>query len=114
MLAIDELDMSFSVAIASTEVKSFEEGAKKETAAINDESQSRSRFYVSFARRNPPPKGGFLGLGKDQSEHQDVYDTIQVNIKFKSIELTEGAARIQDMLNLEIESREVPVDTGKK
>jgi hypothetical protein len=116
MLAIEELDMSFSVAIAHTEVKPFEEAAKRQAAGVNDESQSRSRLYVSFARRNPPAKGGFFNRDKNKEESipQDGFDTIQVNIKFKSIELTEGAARIQDMLNLEIESREPPVVGGGK
>jgi hypothetical protein len=100
LLAIEELEMSFAVAVAHSEVKTFEKDARetiekknKESAAPVDE-PARSSFQVAFARQ--PPSAGENGAGPRST------DTIEVKIKFKTIPIPEGASRVQDMLNLEI------------
>ncbi|MDR2784902.1 MAG: DUF2589 domain-containing protein [Treponema sp.] len=94
LLAIEELEMSFRVQVAHTDVKGGFSGEKKtpETAKTLAE-PDRSSFQVQFARR--AVSGGEDGGGPDAG-------TISVSIKFKSIPIPEGAARVLDSLNLDI------------
>ncbi len=98
LLGIEELEMSFSVAVARSEVKTF---INKSEDSLPPET-SRSSFLVTFARRRAVPADGGAKVNKDKEDNISNSDTIDVKIKFKSIPLPEGAARIQDMLNLGI------------
>jgi hypothetical protein len=109
MLAIDDVDLKFAVTIAQSEVAPFEKAGKDAVDQMN--SESRSRFYVSFARRQRSQTDGTAENGESaRAVPPDDADTVQVSIKFKALGLTEGAARLQDMLNLEIDSRSLDED----
>lgn len=101
LLAIEELEMSFSVAVAHSEVKTYEKTARDAVREQNEEAEktieepARSSFQVAFASRQQYDQAGGDAVPGGS-------DTIEVKIKFKSIPLPEGASRIQDMLNLEI------------
>jgi hypothetical protein len=98
LLAISELEMSFAVQIAHTEVKGFVENVENNAAIA----PPRSSFTVAFARR---VSSALKGKGKDGKENDappDNLDTIEVKIKFHAIDLPEGASRVLDMLNLDI------------
>ncbi|QQO10141.1 DUF2589 domain-containing protein [Breznakiella homolactica] len=97
LLGIEELEMSFSVAVARAEVKTFVNKAEE----VLPPETSRSSFLVAFARRKPSPEPE-KNSSKGKTEEPADTDTIEVKIKFKSIPLPEGASRIQDMLNLGI------------
>lgn len=98
LLAIDELEMSFAVAVVRSEIKSFKQKAEDTLNEIvseaGPEAPARSSFTVAFARNS-------LETADEKSAPSNL-DTIEVRIKFKSIPLPEGASRIQDLLNLEI------------
>jgi hypothetical protein len=91
LLAIEELEMSFKVQVAHTDVKSGYSGEKETAEALAE--PDRSSFQVQFARR--AVSGGEEGGGPEAG-------TISVSIKFKSIPTPEGAARVLDSLNLDI------------
>lgn len=95
MLAIDELDMAFSVTVGSSEVKTF----KNDLEEVLPKEQSRSSFEVAFARRVQQENTDKKTNNDFSSDNRD---TIDVKIKFKAIPLTEGAARVQDLLNIGI------------
>jgi hypothetical protein len=94
LLAIEALEMSFKVQVAHTDVKNGFPGEKKmpETAKTPVE-PDRSSFQVQFARRAVSGEGGDQGADAG---------LITVSIKFKSIPIPEGAARVLDSLNLDI------------
>jgi hypothetical protein len=93
MLAIEELEMSFSLSVSNSEVKKFENNIEE----VLPKEISRSSFQVGFARRDPQS----ISENKDSALSENgKKDTIDVKIKFKSIPLPEGAARVQDLLNL--------------
>jgi hypothetical protein len=93
LLSIDELEMSFAVQIAHTEVKG---GMENKTAGAGNplSEPDRTSFQVQFARR---AGGGDTG----KAEGGDG-GTVTVRIKFKSLPVPEGAARVLDSLNLDI------------
>jgi hypothetical protein len=94
LLAIDELEMSFKVQVAHADVKGgYTEDAKTPGTEKAMQEPDRSSFQVQFARRVVP--GGDEDGGADAG-------TISVSIKFKSIAVPEGAARVLDSLNLDI------------
>jgi hypothetical protein len=94
LLAIDELEMSFKVQVAHTDVKgNFSEEVKTPDAAKKMKEPDRSSFLVQFGRRT------VSGEGEDNGAEAGL---ITVGIKFKSIPIPEGAARVLDSLNLDI------------
>jgi hypothetical protein len=118
LLAIDEIDLDFAIQVASAETKGFIKSAHNKTQqANNGVAPPRSSFTVAFARR-----ASFLGglFGKDKAQEgqaqQEPFDTIDVKIKFKSVDLPEGAQRVLDMLNVGIgekKDQNAP-DTGRR
>jgi hypothetical protein len=94
LLAIDELEMSFKVQVAHTDIKG---GSAAETktpgTAKAMQDPERSSFQVQFGRRV------VSGEGEDKGAESGV---ITVGIKFKAIPIPEGAARVLDSLNLDI------------
>jgi hypothetical protein len=94
LLAIDELEMSFKVQVAHTDIKG---GVSQETIAAGAEKAmqdpERASFQVQFGRR--------LVSGEDDNKGAES-GVISVSIKFKSIPVPEGAARVLDSLNLDI------------
>ena len=93
LLSIEELEMSFKVQVAHTEVKGNE--PEKQTAdGKTAKEPDRSSFQVQFARRAMP--------GEGEEKQGAEAGTISVRIKFKAIPIPEGAARLLDALNLDI------------
>jgi hypothetical protein len=101
LLAIDELEMSFSVQVAHTEVKDGLEPEKGEQQNNGKTAKGpdRSSFQVQFTRR---------ALAEEEGRQAPDMGTISVKIKFKSIPLPEGAARVLDALNLDIVESQQP------
>jgi len=96
LLSIEELEMSFAVTVSNIEKKEFTEKIDK---AAKDAKVDRSSFLVNFARRHTATPDTAEGSVKDVPNPGD---TVEVKIKFKSIPLPEGAARIMDSLNMDI------------
>lgn len=85
MLLIDELEMDFSIHIASSKIKDDSEGTgEKEEDKVH---VNRTSFGVCFGISQDAKKGGGKG------------DSIDIRIKFKATDETESTARIRDMLN---------------
>jgi hypothetical protein len=93
MLAIEELEMDFSLSVSNSEVKKF----KNSIEEVLPQESSRSSFQVGFARRGTQT---FSENNDPALSENGKKDTIDVKIKFKSIPLPEGAARVQDLLNM--------------
>jgi hypothetical protein len=94
LLAIDQLEMSFKVQVAHSDVKGgFSGEAKTPETAKDLKDPDRSSFQVQFARH--VVSGGEEDGGPEAG-------TISVSIKFKAIPVPEGAARVLDSLNLDI------------
>jgi hypothetical protein len=96
LLAIEELEMSFKVQVAHTDLRS---GRPPDTETPGVEKAmkdtGRSSFQVQFGRRAVSGEEEGAGAGPESG-------MITVNIKFKSIPIPEGAARVLDSLNLDI------------
>jgi hypothetical protein len=102
-LAIDEVDMSFSVEVRATEQKKVEgdiKGAAEDAA--DGLGLDRTSLVVNFApgarQKTTHPDGS--------TTIDDSGNRVNVDIKFKSIPMPEGAARILDKLNMSIGTRE--------
>jgi hypothetical protein len=93
LLSIEELEMSFKVQVAHTEVKSSEPEKQAPDGKTAQEPE-RASFQVQFARRIMP--------GEGEEKQGAEAGTISVQIKFKAIPIPEGAARVLDALNLDI------------
>ncbi|GHT84916.1 hypothetical protein FACS1894137_08550 [Spirochaetia bacterium] len=98
LLSIDELEMSFAVQVAHTEVKGGGTENEKPKAGAGKPlpEPDRASFQVQFARRTVDGDTGEAGAGDGDG------GTVSVRIKFKSIPVPEGAARVLDSLNLDI------------
>ena len=85
MLAIDELEMDFSVRVASSEVKPAKDGS----------GDDRASFNVFFSGSGGPDDGA---------------SSVKIRMKFKAVDEPESAARVRELLCATIQ----PVDEGKK
>lgn len=95
LLSISELEMDFSVKIASTVVKTFEEKIPTETGNVISEERKRASFGVFFSglrRKNNKD------ATDNNAEPESDTDVIHIKMKFKSIEEPEAAARLREML----------------
>jgi hypothetical protein len=94
LLAIEELEMSFKVQVAHTDMRGGRPGSTEKSGTAKDMTEpERSSFQVQFARR--------VDTGEEEKTGPDA-GTISVSIKFKSIPVPEGAARVLDSLNMDI------------
>jgi hypothetical protein len=94
LLAIEELEMSFKVQVAHTDIRGGRPGSAEKSGTEKDMAEpKRSSFQVQFARR--------VDTGEEEKNSPDA-GTISVSIKFKSIPAPEGAARVLDSLNMDI------------
>jgi hypothetical protein len=92
LLSINEVEMNFSVEVAGTVQKKVNAEVKKNASdKIEDMGVYRTSVLVNFA--------GNHGTAKDG---KDAGNRVTVNIKFNTIPLPEGAARILDTLNMSI------------
>ncbi len=114
MLAIDELEMDFSVRIASTNVKSYTDKLRTAAGKTIEETSERSSFNVFFSGVSRscerPRKKALFGRKKAGQDNEDDEEcapgdtsVIDIKIKFKSIEEPEASARIREMLYSQIQ-----------
>jgi hypothetical protein len=103
LLAIEELEMAFKLQVTHTEVKNHAEHQGQDKKDMRFQESERSSFHVMFAR-------GASGTGSAEGQASDS-GTMSVNIKFKSMPIPEGAARVLDALNMDI--KEILPEKGK-
>jgi hypothetical protein len=109
LLAVSEVEMDFTIQVTGSELKGFMEEAQGEVQKANTMAPPRSSFQVAFA---PKKRSSFFGrlFGGDKDKQDDESankeseptDIIDVKIKFKSVDLPEGASRVLDALNIDI------------
>ncbi len=91
LLAIKELEMDFSVKVASTLVKSFDEKMADDSeidAEVKTKKTKRSSFSAFFRGSRD----------KDKEKDGKDPDLINIRMKFASIDEPEASARIREML----------------
>ena len=111
MLTIDELEMDFSVHVASTDIKLVDDSSfgqkpddAQEAEADDTNKTTRSAFNVFFSgtRRGGDDSKKRL-FSSDDKQTTKGSDIIDIHIKFKSVEEPEAAARIREMLNNQVQ-----------
>jgi hypothetical protein len=108
LLAVKEVEMDFSIHVTGSELKGFVAEAHNEVQRANTVSPPRSSFQVAFApRRSSSFFGKLFGDGdkekkEEESKEREPFDVIDVKIRFKSVDLPEGASRVLDALNVGI------------
>jgi len=100
LIAIEELEMGFSVEVSHSELKKQVAEAVKGTPSKPFDDLTRSSFIVQFARQPEGEAGAADG------------NAVTVRIKFKAIPVPEGTARMLDALNMDIVEKASPVAQG--
>ena len=97
ILSIDELEMNFSVKIASAFVKTFEDKIEVDNGKEIIEKRNRTSLGVFFSSITRKKNSGNLENTNDIDTESDA-DVITIKMKFKSVEEPEAASRIREML----------------
>ncbi len=111
MLTIDELEMDFSVHVASADIKLVDDSSfgqkpdgAQEAEADDTNKTTRSAFNVFFSGTRHGGDDSKKSLfSRDDKQTTQGSDVIDIHIKFKSVEEPEAAARIREMLNNQVQ-----------
>ncbi|GHV04476.1 hypothetical protein AGMMS50229_05960 [Campylobacterota bacterium] len=99
LLTVSEIEMGFTVEIVGLDLKGFDSKARK-NHDLGDYAPPRSSIEIAFAHAKRSSLFDDKLSGGSMSDESERGNTIDVKIKFKSIEMPEGTSRLLDALNV--------------